>query len=69
MSRRKATRKDVEALLAAAEAADWRVVATSRHFACYSPDGVTIVNVPQTPSDHRAVKNCASLLRRAGVSV
>lgn len=69
MSRRKATRKEVEELLRAAEAADWRVVSTSRHFACYSPDGVTIVTVPQTPSDGRSIKNCRSLLRRAGVPV
>jgi hypothetical protein len=69
MSRRKATRKDVEQLLRAAEAADWRVVSTARHFACYAPDGVTIVTVPQTPSDARSIKNCRSLLRRAGVPV
>ena len=69
MSRRKAARKDVEELLRAAEAADWRVVNTSRHFQCFSPDGVTIVSVPQTPSNYRSLKNCASLLRRAGVPV
>jgi len=69
MSHRKATNKDVRALLVAAKAANWRVVSTARHFQCLSPDGVTIVNIPQTPSDHRSVKNCAAHLRRAGVSV
>lgn len=69
MSRKRAARKDVRELLAAVEAADWKVVATSRHFQCLAPDGVTIVVVPQTPSDARSLKNCAARLRRAGVSV
>lgn len=40
----------------------------SGHLAVYAPNG-DIVNLPFTPSDHRAVLNCRSQLRRAGVRV
>lgn len=40
----------------------------SGHLAVYAPNG-DIINLPFTPSDHRAVLNCRSQLRRAGVSI
>ena len=40
----------------------------SGHLAVYAPNG-DIINLPFTPSDHRAVLNCRSQLRRAGVGV
>jgi hypothetical protein len=35
----------------------------------YSPDGVYMIKVPSTPSDHRTVRNKRAQFRRAGLNI
>ena len=44
----------------------WRVEHGSKHIKCFSPDGVTIVTIAVTASDHRALKNTKARLRKGG---
>ena len=48
----------------------WRVETSGGgHYKWYAPDGETIVVTPKTPGKARALANCASQLRRAGLDV
>lgn len=58
--------KDVKDLIKALREQGWRVEETGRHPVAYAPDGVTIVTLSSTPSDHRAFRNMVARLRRAG---
>jgi hypothetical protein len=44
----------------------WRVEETRHGYMAYSPDRVTKVLLHKTPSDHRALKNALSELKRGG---
>lgn len=45
----------------------WRIEQTKKnHFLCFSPDGKHIVTTGGTLSDHRAISNIKSNLRRYG---
>jgi predicted RNA binding protein YcfA (HicA-like mRNA interferase family) len=60
-------KKDFKKVRQEAEAQGWRVRATKKgHWQFFAPDGRTIVTAPGTPSDHRALANTISDLRRAG---
>jgi hypothetical protein len=62
------TRKDMEDLQREAIAQGWRIVKGRKHVKWIPPDpGKPIVVSAATPSDHRAVKNTRSLLRRSGL--
>ena len=49
----------------------WRIRASikTQHKLWFSPDGKTIVTTGNTPSDHRAIKNARSMLRKGGLNV
>lgn len=60
-------KKDMKKLKEAVERSPgWRVEDRETCWMCYSPDGESIVNIHKTPSDHRALANARSHLRRAG---
>lgn len=44
----------------------WRIEDGGKHIKCYSPDGATIVTMARTASDHRAIKNLKSRLKKGG---
>lgn len=56
-------------IVAAAEAAGWRVERSSRGWKLYSPDGKVLVVVHRTDSDHHAYKNTLARLRRGGLDL
>lgn len=58
--------KEVRELVREAERQGWRVDATGAHYRLYSPDGVTIVTLAKTPSDHRWRENTIAKLRKGG---
>lgn len=68
--RRRITNPEIRKLVAACRSAGCRINenAGSGHIVVYTPSG-GIVNLPFTPSDHRAVRNCRAELKRAGVNV
>lgn len=47
----------------------WITITKKNHFYAWPPDGKQGVNIPGTPSDHRSLPNCVSLLRRAGLKI
>lgn len=62
--------RQLDAMVAAAwEAGWWCRKAGSGHVFCYGPDGGRMVDVANTPSDHRTIANTRSTFRRAGLSL
>lgn len=59
-------RKDVKALIESVAEQGWRIEDRGERVLLYSPDGVTIVTLHWTPSDHRWRKNALRDLRRGG---
>jgi predicted RNA binding protein YcfA (HicA-like mRNA interferase family) len=60
-------RKELKEIVRAAEEQGWWVDRTSKgHLLFYAPDGENIVTTGGTPSDHRALANLISRLRRHG---
>lgn len=57
---------DYRRLRKALEEQGWRVEDRGQRWLVYSPDGVTVVTIHRTPSDHRAWRNMLSRLRRGG---
>jgi hypothetical protein len=60
------SRKDDRKLIEEVANQGWRVEDRGECWLCYSPDGVTIVTIHKTTSDHRAKANVISRLRRGG---
>lgn len=60
--------KNLRKLIKDLEAQGWRVEPSRSGWKCFSPDGVTVVTIHRTPSDHRAGKNILSELRKGGYS-
>lgn len=59
--------KEVRKLITSLESQGWRIERLkSGHFRAYAPDGVGIVHLPGTPSDHRSLKNTVAQLRHHG---
>jgi uncharacterized protein YijF (DUF1287 family) len=59
--------RDLNAIFKVIIRQGWRVEQTGKnHFKCYSPDRKTIITTGGTLSDHRAIANIKSYLRRAG---
>lgn len=59
--------KEIRKLLKSLEAQGWRVEQLkSGHYRAYAPDGVGIVHIPGTPSDHRSIRNTLAQLRQHG---
>ena len=59
--------KEMKALRRAAERAGWRVALTKRgHYKWFPPEGRMVVTA-STPSDHRALSNIKSMLRKEGL--
>ena len=68
--RPKAKNKDNDDLVKAAWAAGWWCEKVKKGYIhAKSPDGVTMVVIESTPSDHHSVANTRSRLRRAGLNV
>ena len=60
-------KKELERLRQAAVRQGWRVERSNAdHYKWYAPDGKSIVVSGSTPSDHRAIKNQISRMRRVG---
>lgn len=60
-------KKEIQKLLRNLRAQGWRVVETKAgRYKVYSPDGVTMVVVHKTPSDHRWLQNTIRDLRKGG---
>lgn len=59
--------KDFRPYVKAAVQQGWEFRRRKRHAWLYSPDRVTTVSIPCSPSDHRALKNTICELRRADV--
>jgi hypothetical protein len=59
-------KKDAQKLIAKVQEQGWRVDDKGSAWLRYSPDGKTIVTIHKTPSDHRALKNAISRLKRGG---
>ena len=49
------------------EAGWWVERRSSGHVMAYSPDGVGMVCMPSSPSDHRGIRNCRSKMRKYGL--
>lgn len=60
---------DIRKLDQALRKQGWRIEQTSRHWRYLSPDGRSIVVRATSSSDHRALANFRSCLRRAGATV
>ena len=61
--------RDVAPLVKAALAAGWHEVKGRKHIVLRSPDGVSQVVLPRTPSDHRSLRNSRADLRRHGLVI
>jgi hypothetical protein len=60
-------KKELKEIVKAAEGQGWKVKTNKKgHSMFYAPDGINIVTAGGTPSDHRAVANLLSDLRRNG---
>jgi hypothetical protein len=60
--------RELDAMIAAAWKAGWWCRRTgSGHVFCYPPDEGRMVDVANTPSDHRTVPNTRSYFRRSGL--
>ena len=61
--------KELDAMIAKAwEAGWWARKLTNGHVMCYPPAG-NLVDVANTPSDHRTIPNTRSYFRRAGLAL
>lgn len=58
--------KELKELKRRAEAQGWRVLHARKHLKWFAPDGRTMVVTGITESDHRALANTLSRMRRAG---
>lgn len=58
--------KEVKKLVKQLQQQGWRVEERGNRFMAYSPDGVTIVSIHKTPSDHRWLRNTIAQLRQGG---
>lgn len=58
--------KEVKKLIRRVERQGWRVEERKSGYMCFSPDGVTMVSIHKTPSDHRAIRNSITELRKGG---
>lgn len=58
--------KDTRKLVKEVERQGWRVEDRGQRWLCFSPNGHTIVTIHKTPSDHRAIRNTLSELRKGG---
>jgi hypothetical protein len=68
--RPKAKDKQLDAMVERAWKAGWWCrYAGSGHVVCYPPDEGRMVDVANTPSDHRTVPNTRSYFRRAGLDL
>lgn len=64
----RAKRGDVRLLLEAAWAQGaWVELGGNGHYQVLPPNGDRMVPIPQTPSDHRTIKNKRAQLRRVGI--
>jgi hypothetical protein len=62
-----AARKELKEISRAAEKQGWTVkTRKSGHLTFYAPDGINMVTTGGTPSDHKAIDNLLSYLRRYG---
>ncbi len=61
--------KDQRKLLEKAEAAGWRIEASRSGWRVLAPDGVGIVHLHGSSSDHRAIQNMRADFRRAGLDL
>jgi predicted RNA binding protein YcfA (HicA-like mRNA interferase family) len=60
-------KKELKGLIREAEDQGWTVRRSKKgHLQFFAPDGETIVTAAGTPSDHRAMANLISRLRRNG---
>ena len=60
-------KKELKEIVKAAEEQGWQVKTNKQgHPMFYAPDGINIVTAGGTPSDHRAIANLLSDLRRNG---
>lgn len=58
--------KDIDRIRKALIAQGWRLDDSGKHTKAYAPDGQTLVTMPKTPSDPRAIKNLIAQLRKGG---
>lgn len=59
--------KEIKKIIKEAERQGWRVEMRSKHYMAFPPDkSHGPVTLPVSPSDHRAVKNVLSEMRRRG---
>ncbi len=62
--------KALDKMVEAAWKAGWHCRKTGKgHVFCYPPDGGRMVDVANTPSDHRTVPNTRSYFRRTGLKI
>ncbi len=59
-------KKEIQRLVKKLREQGWRVEETTAGYMAFSPDGVTKVLFHKTPSDHRAMRNTISRLRKGG---
>jgi len=59
-------RKDIKRLVEKLKEQNWRVDDRGEQIVAFSPDGRTIVTFHKSESDHRAMKNTISRLRKGG---
>jgi hypothetical protein len=63
-----APKKDVQAIVKAAESQGWTVKRTARgHYLFFSPNGDFVCDLSGTPSSQREVTNKLHRLRKAGL--
>lgn len=59
-------KNDTKKLVEKAARQGWRVDDRGSRWLLFSPDGVTIVTIHKTPSDHRTIANTVAQLRKGG---
>lgn len=58
--------KDITAIRRELVKQGWRLDDSGKHTKAYSPDGITVVTMSKTASDHRAIDNSLRYLRKGG---
>ena len=58
--------KNIDRLISLILKEGWRLVSKGRHIRLFSPNGIDIMTIAKTPSDHRAFDNVRACARRLG---
>jgi hypothetical protein len=62
--------KEVQRIVKELERQGWRIIQGGKHQKAFPPDrDKPMVTIPNTPSDHRSLRNLIAQLRRSGADL